>query len=331
MDHSAIIKDIKQKKFKPIYLLHGEEDYFIDLICDALEENVLEEHEKDFNMNVVYGLDAELESLVADARSYPMMAEKRLVILKEAQKFSDFLRLESYCSSPTDSTVFVICYKHKKVTKSTKIYKACDKNGVTFLSDPLKDFLVPNYIEKMAQSKGYKISEKAVKLLAENIGSDLSRINNEVNKLTILVEKGSTINEVHIEENIGISKDYNVFELGNAITQRNVPQAMKIADHMSKNLKANPLILVIASLFRMHSQWMRLHFLSGDNMAKARALKTTPKSIYHIEKGLKLYPPKKISRNIDLLHEYDLKSKGVNNSSYDDGELMRELVFKIMH
>ena len=333
LDYKQIIEQVKKKDFKTVYLLHGDESYYIDLISDAILENALEEHEKDFNLNITYGLDAEPGSLINDAKGYPMMAERRLVILREAQNMRDIELMESYMNAPTPSTVFVICYKHGALRANTKLYKAISKNkdAIIFKSDKIKDYKIVEHITTVSKSLGYPISPKAANLLGEFLGTDLSKIHAEIDKLAILVEKGTTINEVHVEENIGISKDYNVFELVNAVGKRDVVKAFKIVDYFQSNPKSGELVPVIAQLFRHFSALMKMHFLKGSDDENAKKIPMHPYAYKLTKPQLKIYPPKKISANIGYLHEYDLKSKGVGNASFTQGDLMRELVYKLMH
>lgn len=332
MAHRTIIKDIQNKKFENIYFLHGEEGYFIDEITKALVENVLEEHEKDFNQVIMYGKDSEVLNVISEAKGYPMMAERKLVIIKEAQDLKNFDDLESYFESPSDRTVFVINYKHKTYDTRKKLAKVVAKNGLIFKSEKVKDYQLPEWISNYVKSVGYGITSKASILLSEFLGSDLSRITNELNKLFLLLEKGTDINDIHIEENIGISKDYNPFELTNAISVRDVPKAFKIANYFSHNPKAGDMMVVIPSTFNFFSKLMRIHFLPNKSKeAVAADLKIHPFVATQYMNAAKVYNPKKIAANIAILHEYDLKSKGIGNSSFSQGDLMREMLYRLLH
>ncbi len=332
MDHVQLIKDAKEKNFKPIYLLHGEEPHFIDLVTDAILENALEEHERDFNLTTAYGKDADGTQLMNEAKSYPTMAERRVVVLREAQTFQGFAHMEPYFASPNPQTIFVIAHKYKKMDARSAAYKAIAKNGVVFKSEKIKDWKITEYIKRLAKDMDYNLSEKAAIMLAEFLGTDLGKIQGELNKLSLLVEKGSQINEVHIEENIGISKDYNMFELVNSIAARDVPKAFQIVSYFEANPKNGPLVVVIGQLFGFFSKLMRMHFMKGASDGEIAAKIGMPPFLVSKQKPyLRVYNPKKISANIATLHEYDLKSKGVGNSHFTDGELMRELVFKLMN
>ncbi len=332
MDHLELIKQAKAKNFKPIYLLHGEEALFIDIVSDAILENALEEHERDFNLTTAYGKDSEAIQLINEAKSYPTMAERRVIILREAQAFDQFPDMEAYFTQPNPQTIFVICYKYKTMDARSAVYKAIAKNGVVFKSEKIKDYKMVDFIKSLAKNMGYNLSDKAAIMLYEFLGSDLSKIQGELDKLAILVEKGSQINEVHIEENIGISKDFNMFELVNAVATRDVPKAFQIVAYFDANPKNGPLVVVVGQLFTFFSKLMRMHFLQGVPDGEiAKRVGLHPYAVAKNKPYLRVYNPKKISANISTLHEYDLKSKGVDNNQFTEGELMRELIFKLMN
>lgn len=332
MDYKAIIREITQKKFEKIYFLHGEEPYFIDEITNAIIENAMDESERDFNQTIVYGKECDAGTIIADAKSYPMMGERRLVVIKEAQEFKEIDLLESYFNHPVETTIFVVCYKHKKFDTRKKLIKTAASNGLVFLSDKVRDYKLVDWISTYAKSTGYQITPKAAMLLAEFLGTDLSRIANELEKLSILVEKGTTINEVHIEENIGISKDYNLFELQNAFAERDYLKASKIVHYFEKNPKMGPIIPIISNLFRYHTQLMRIHFMKDKSRETiASSLGINPYIVTQYTNAAKIYNPKKLAANIEILQEYDLKSKGVNYVSPDGGELMKEMIYRLMN
>jgi len=332
MDFNKLIQSIETKEFKPVYFLHGEEPYFIDAITNAIIKNALNDAERDFNQAIVYGKDSDVISVISQAKEYPMMAERRLVVVREAQDLKNIEELASYMEAPNDSTIFVINYKYKKFDSRKKVFKAAKKTGVVYLSDKIKEYNLSGWINSYVKERGYNITPKASELLVEFLGDNISKIINEFNKLEILVEKGTTINEVHIEENIGISKDYNVFELVNAIAIRDVNKANIIVNYFDHNPKAGSIIMVIANIFKLHSQMMKVHFL--DNKSKenvASSLKLHPFVAQKMLNSIKIYKPKKIASNIATLHEYDLKSKGVDNPSSTPGQLMKELIYKLLH
>jgi DNA polymerase III subunit delta len=335
MDYKSIIQDLQDKKFKPIYLLQGEEPYYIDLISKEIEKQALEEHERDFNQSVIYGKDVDVMSLITDLNGFPMMAERRLIVVREAQDIKDkeFDLLEKYITSPNETTVFVLCYKFKKLDSRKKIYKEITKKGVVFTSDKIKDYQIPQWIESYLKNTSYSITPKASKLLSDSLGNDLSRITNELDKLSILIQKGTTINEIHIEENIGISKDFNVFELVTAIQLRDVPKIFQIVDYFEHNPKSGPLTLVIAQIFGLFIKLMRVHFLTDKSQANIAAqCKVNPYFVKDYLNACKLYNPTKIANNIALLNEYDLKSKGLGSSgNVPEGELMKELIYRLIN
>jgi DNA polymerase-3 subunit delta len=332
MDHKLLLKEIRNKKFEKIYFLHGEEPYFIDVLTKAIQDNALEESERDFNQSILYGKDAEVLSLISELKSYPMMAERRLVILKEAQYFKAIEQLESYLENPANSTIFVICYKYKTFDARKKTLKNALKNGVVFKSEKVKEYQLAEWIQQYIKTTGYEMTSKACMLLIESLGNDLGRIVKELEKLAVLIEKGTIINENHIEENIGISKDYNVFELTNAVANKDNLKALKIVDYFEHNPKAADLVFVISNLFKFFSQIMRIHFLPNKSReAVARALGVHPFVAGELTNAKNKYDPRKIAANIALIHEYDLKSKGVGNTSATQGELMREMVYQLIH
>ena len=332
MDHKLLLKEIRNKKFEKIYFLHGEEPYFIDVLTKAIQDNALEESERDFNQSILYGKDAEVLSLISELKSYPMMAERRLVILKEAQYFKAIEQLESYLENPANSTIFVICYKYKTFDARKKTLKNALKNGVVFKSEKVKEYQLAEWIQQYIKTTGYELTSKACMLLIESLGNDLGRIVKELEKLAVLIEKGTIINENHIEENIGISKDYNVFELTNAVANKDNLKALKIVDYFDHNPKAADLVFVISNLFKFFSQIMRIHFLPNKSReAVAKALGVHPFVAGELTNAKNKYDPRKIAANIALIHEYDLKSKGVGNTSSTQGELMREMVYQLIH
>lgn len=335
MDHRAVIKLIEEKKFEKIYFLHGEEPYYIDLVTEAIISNALEEHERDFNQTIVYGKDVDIPAVLADARSYPTMAERRLVVIKEAQdiRLDQYEKFENYFEHPSDQTIFVLNYKYKSFDKRKKVMKFAAQHGLVFLSEKVPDYKLTDWITMTCKEKGYPIMPKAAILLGEFLGNNLHNINNELEKLFLLVQKGTTINDVHIEENIGISKDYNVFELTNAIGIRDIYKANVIVNYFTHNPKSASIIQVINGLFSHFSRLMTIHFTpnkSRENVASV--LRVHPFVAGELLKSAKIYNPKKLAANIEILHEYDLKSKGVGNTSnVPEGELMKELIYKLMH
>lgn len=332
MDYKALLKEIQAKQFKPIYALHGEEPYFIDLLSDAIITNALEDHERDFNQMIFYGRDADVLSIVSEAKGYPLMGERKLVVLREAQDLKDIYALEKYCENPNPSTVFVICHKYKALDGKRKMVKEFNSKGFAFKSEKVRDYLLNEWIANYVKSHGFDITSKAAALLADFLGNDLGRIVNEIEKLRIILADGTRISDVHIEENIGISKDYNNFELTNAIAKRDQLKVFQIAHYFEKNPKEHSIIPIIGNLFTFYTNLMRIHFLPVKQQdAVATALRVHPFAAKELMQAATLYNPKVLAQNVAILHEYDLKSKGVDNSTFSEGELMREMLFKLMN
>ncbi|MCB9225517.1 MAG: DNA polymerase III subunit delta [Crocinitomicaceae bacterium] len=335
MTYEDILKQFKERKFKPIYFLHGEEAYYIDSIVKHAADFILDESEKDFNQTVVYAKDTPPINVVDAATRLPMMSEYQVVIVKEAQEYKKLDQWESfekYFESPSHSTILIFAYKYKKFDKRSKIYKILAKNAVVFESEGVKDYQLPTWINDFVRSKGYSITDKACALVAEYVGNELERIANELGKLFILLPKGAQINEKHIEDNIGISKDYNVFELTNAILEKDVLKANKIVQYFGENPKATHITVVMGSLYGLYQRLFRAHFAKTDDPGKlASMLKIHPYAAQELNKNKRKHPPKMVSRNFSILREYDLISKGVNKGNASDADIMKELVYKLLH
>lgn len=329
-----IIKDIKAKKLKPIYLLHGDESYYIDLISDYLEENVLSEAEKSFNQTIFYGKDADVMSVLNASKRYPMMSDYQLVMVKEAQELKldkDAEQFQAYCENPLKSTVLVLCHKYGKFDKRKKVFKIIEKNGLVFESASIYDNKVPAWIEDFIKSKGYHINHTASALLGEYLGNDLSKVANELEKLMLNVPKGQEIGTKEVQDNIGISKEYNVFELQNALSKRDVFKANQIVNYFEANPKANPMVLVMGNLAGYFTKILKYHYIKDKSQA-AREMGVNPYFLKDYEFAAKNYPLGKTFEVISLLREYDLKSKGVESTgNIEVGDLMKELVYKIIH
>jgi len=329
-----IIKDIKAKKLKPIYLLHGDESYYIDLISDYLEENVLSEAEKSFNQTIFYGKDADVMSVLNASKRYPMMSDYQLVMVKEAQELKldkAAEQFQAYCENPLKSTVLVLCHKYGKFDKRKKVFKIIEKNGLVFESASIYDNKVPAWIEDFIKSKGYHINHTASALLGEYLGNDLSKVANELEKLMLNVPKGQEIGTKEVQDNIGISKEYNVFELQNALSKRDVFKANQIVNYFEANPKANPMVLVMGNLAGYFTKILKYHYIKDKSQA-AREMGVNPYFLKDYEFAAKNYPLGKTFEVISLLREYDLKSKGVESTgNIEVGDLMKELVYKIIH
>lgn len=311
----------------------GEEPYYIDAISDFIEHNILAEEEKGFNQMVLYGRDVAIDDIVSNAKRYPMMAERQVVIVKEAQDLSRTIEnLASYASNPQPTTVLVLNYKYKKIDKRKALYKAIKKQGsVIFESKKLYENQVADWIRRVLSGQKYTISPKASQMLVEFLGTDLSKINNELEKLKIILPEGTQITPEHIEENIGISKDYNNFELRKAIGERNSVKAFKIVNYFANNPKDNPMIVTVSLLFNFFSQLLHLHGLNDKNPRNvASALKINPYFVNEYITAARNFPMRKVSAVVATLREFDVKSKGVKSNAVPQGDLLKELLVKIL-
>jgi DNA polymerase-3 subunit delta len=328
-----IVNDIKSGNIKPIYFLMGEEPYYIDKLSDFIEENVLAEDEKGFNQTVLYGRDVTIEDIIGTAKRYPMMAERQVVIVKEAQDLSKTIdKLESYAENPMPSTVLVICYKYKTLDKRKKVTKELAKSGIVYESKKLYENQVGEWIKRVLQGKNYGIEPKALAMLVEFLGTDLSKINNELEKLQIILPKGSTINPKHIEENIGFSKDYNNFELINALGSRNQLKAYQIVNYFAENEKANPMVVTTSTVFGFFVKLLKYHGLKDRNPKNVAAvLGVNPYFLKDYDVALKQYPMKKVSQIVGTLRDVDVKSKGVGANATPTGDLLKEMLVKIFN
>jgi DNA polymerase-3 subunit delta len=331
--YEEIISDVKKRIFKPVYFLAGEEPYYIDLITDYIEENVLTEAEKSFNQVVFYGDDTSVPAVIETSRRFPMMASHQVVIIKEAQTLRKIDDLLIYAEKPLNSTILVLNYKYKVLDKRTKLYKILDSHHVYFESGRLRDYQVPAWIEKYLMTKGIKIDPSASALLTEFLGTDLHKIVNELDKLIITLPRGKPlITTSLIEKNIGISKEYNNFELQKAIGERNILKANMIVHYFAGNPKDNPVTLSIASLFSYFSKLLTYHYLTDKSKNNVAAvLKINPYFVKDYETSALKYNISKTVQAISLLRTYDMKSKGYGDLSSEPGDLLKELVFKILH
>ena len=328
-----IVNDIKAGKIKPIYFLMGEEPYYIDRLSDYIEKNVLTEEEKGFNQTVLYGRDVTVEDIVSAAKRYPMMAERQVIIVKEAQDLAKTIdKFESYASDPVPTTVLVLCYKYKTLDKRKKVTKLFEKSGLVFESKKLYDNQVGQWITRVLQAKKYSIEPKASAMLVEFLGTNLEKINNELEKLQIILPVGSTISANHIEENIGFSKDFNIFELRKAIGEKNQLKSYKIAQYFSENPKDHPLVMTTGMLFSFFVQLLQYHGLKDKNPKNVAAvLKVNPFFLKDYDVALRNYPMKKVSKIVTLLREIDVKSKGVGANALPQHELLKEMLVGIFN
>jgi len=340
MTANDILKDVKNRKFKPLYLLHGEEPYFIDHISNYMESHILSDAEKGFNQTVLYGKDTDIMTVLNAAKRYPMMADYQVIIVKEAQDMKwgkedgdkkGINPVLSYLESPLGSTILVFCYKYGKFDKRKKAYKAIEKNGLVFESASLYDNRIPGWIESYATEKKYRISAQAAAMLCEYLGNDLSKIANELDKLMLNIAAGQEIGLKDVQDNIGISKEYNVFELQSALVKRDVLKANQIINYFEANPKANPIVLILGNLNNFFSKVLLYHYVKDKTPQNvARELAVNPYFIKDYEQAARNFDYYRSTQIIGWLREYDLKSKGVNSNA-SHGELLKELIFKVLH
>ena len=325
-----VMSQLKSGQYAPVYLLMGEEPFYIDCISDYIENNVLPEDERDFNQVVLYGRDTSPDEVVANAKQFAFGADRRVVILKEAKDLSKFDLLTSYFAHPQASTILVICHKYGKL--KTPQYKGCDKSTVIFTSDPVKDYQLPAWVQKQATEHGFKLTTQAAGIIAEHIGNDLTRIDNEFKKLKIILPEGTEITAEIIEKNIGISKEYNIFELQNALGDRDADKAFKICINFAHNMKENPNVKTIAVLYNFYSKMLAYMLLpdnSPENLERIYG-KINPFVLDINRRYANRYSLAQVRKIIAVLREYDVKSKGVDSEAPDE-ELLMEMIYKILH
>lgn len=328
-----LLDDLKAGKYLPVYLITGEENYYIDVLSDYFEDNIVDEGFRDFDQTVVYGRDVNMSQVVGLAKQFPMMSPVKLVLVKEAQDINvkEWDLLADYLEHPLTQTLLVLCYRHKKLDKRTRAYKAIAKVGGICEHNRLYDSQVPSWIGTYVNQRGFAITQRASVLIAESIGNDLGKIANELDKVFISLNPGDTINDDIIERNIGISKEYNVFELQSAIGRRDVVQCNRIINHFAANPKDNPIQLILPVLYGYFIKVMVYHQIE-DKSEAASALKVNPYFVRDYEVAASNYPLGKLASCIGYLNEADLRSKGIRNAgTVTDGELLKELIFKIIH
>lgn len=333
MTHSQILDQIKKKIYHPIYFLEGEEPYFIDEISELLEERVLTDGEKSFNLSFFYGRDTDPQSLMNTCRQYPMGSDYQLVLLKEAQSMSKLEGILSYIENPLKSTILVIAYKYGKLDRRTQFSKALIKNSLHFESRKIYDDKIPAWIQDYVSSKGFRVDLKASQLLTEYLGNDLGKISGELGKLMVGLEPGKSIETDRIESNIGISRDYNVFELGQALSIRDYNRIYKMVFYFSANPKENPLVVIIGFLGSFFSKVLFYQFNKGlDKGTLAGKLGINPYFLSQYENAAKNYPAPSLNYIISSIREADLQSKGVEIApGTSDSDILKELIYKILH
>ena len=329
-----ILKELRAKQYRPVYYLMGEEPYYIDLIADYITDNILTETEKEFNLTVVYGADVDIATVINAAKRYPMMSEHQVVVVKEAQNIRNMEELSYYLQKPLLSTILVICHKHGVLDRRKKLAAEIEKTGVLFESKKVKDAQLPAFITSYMKRKGIDVEPKATAMLADFVGPDLSRITGELEKLIITLPKGHTrVTPEQIEKNIGISKDYNNFELRSALVEKDVLKANKIIKYFEENPKTNPIQMTLSLLFGFFSNLMLAYYApekSEQGIANMLGLRTPWQAKDYLA-AMRRYNGVKTMQIIGEIRYADAKSKGVGNPSLSDGDILRELVFKILH
>lgn len=332
MTFDQIIANLKRKVYHPVYFLQGDEPYFIDQITSYIEDNVLDDMEKEFNQTVLYGRDVDAGQIMECAKRFPMMSNHQVVIVREAQGMRKIEDLEAYVDNPLESTILVLCHKYKSIDKRKKFAKTVAAKGVLFESKKLYENKVPDWISSYCTGKGHQVETKATILLTEFLGTDLAKISNELDKLALNMQAGETITPDHIERYIGISKDYNNFELQNALGHKDVLKANRIVTYFAGNEREHPLVVTLGILYGFFSKLLCYHYLTDKSRNNvASVLRVNPFFVKDYQQAAQAYSAKKVVRIISYLRDYDLRSKGVGNVTATQGELLKELVYKILH
>lgn len=332
MTFEEIISNLKKKIYHPIYFLMGEETYFIDKISDYISDNVLTDAEKGFNQTILYGKDTEPHNIIANARRFPMMSNHQVIVVREAQNIKKIEDLEPYVKNPLNSTILVINYKYKTLDKRKTFPKLIDQKGILFEAKKIYDNQLPTWIASYLKEQNFTIAPQAAAMLSEYLGADLSKVSNELDKLIISLPSGSQITPDHIEKNIGISKEFNVFELQNALGERNLLKANRIVNYFGANPSSNPFPVIISGLFSYFSKILNYHFLEDKSQNNvASVLQVHPFFVKTYIAAAKNYNIKKLVEIISILREYDMKSKGWGNVSASPADLQREMVYRILH
>jgi len=332
MTFEEIINNLQKKIYHPIYFLMGEETYFIDKISDYISDNVLTEAEKGFNQTILYGKETEPHNIIANARRFPMMSNYQVIIVREAQNIKKIEDLESYVKNPLNSTILVINYKYKTLDKRKTFPKLIDQKGILFEAKKIYDNQLPTWITSYLKNQQYSIAPQAAAMLSEYLGADLGKVVNELDKLIISLPQGTQITPDHIEKNIGISKEFNVYELQNALGERDLLKANRIVNYFGANPTANPLPLVLSSLFSYFSKILNYHFLEDKSQNNvASVLQVNPFFVKTYVSAAKNYNIKKCVEIISILREFDMKSKGWGNVSATPADLQREMIYRILH
>ncbi len=340
MDTAAkkVMVDLRAKRYAPVYLLQGEETYYIDLISNYIESNILSESEKSFNQVILYGKESPVHVILNNAKRFPMMAERQVVIVREAQDIPDLSKevgqklLLDYFQHPALSTILVLCHKYKTLDKRKELGKKAEQLTTSLTFKKPYENQLPEFIEDYVSSKGFSIEGEAVRVLCESVGVDLGRLSMEIGKMLTGKQAGYRISEEDVMSQVGISREFNVFELQKALIQQDAYRACQISDYFAGNTRKNPLIMVVAFLFSFYSKLMLLAMASSKNGPDAgNALKISPYAMRDYSIALQKYPLGKLMENVSLLKEADLKLKGLNSGSTAEGQILKELVLRLIH
>ncbi|MEI6310764.1 MAG: DNA polymerase III subunit delta [Bacteroidota bacterium] len=332
MTFEAIIKDIQNKKFAPIYFLCGEESYYIDQVVEAIEAHALSESEKSFNQTILYGADTDVRRLMDECMRLPLMAPRQVVIVKEAQQLKKMDDLENYILKPSPTTLLVLASKAKFPDKRKSFSKSIIKNGVVLETKRMYDNQAPVWIENHINALGYKVSKEAIQLLADYLGTEISIITNEVSKLVINKNKGEAISLEDIEKNVGISKDFNSFELNKAISLKDIQTTFRIANYFEANPKNNPIVVTLSNLQSFFTTIFQMHHMSQiSDAALMSEFRLWPAILPQYKAALRHYPLRKTENILIEIANYDLRSKGIGNVNIEHGQLLKELMAKILY
>jgi DNA polymerase III subunit delta len=325
-----ILQDWKKKQFKPVYWLEGEEGYFIDILMDHAEHHIMNEQEASFNLTVFYGRDAAWSDVINACRRYPMFADKQVVLLKEAQHMRDIEKLEPYIEQPLGSTIFVVGYKEKKMDGRSKMGKLLPKKTEHLVTKKIPDYQLPEWTSQLIHNKGYVISPPALAMLVDHIGNDLSRLSNEVDKLTVNLGSRREIKDEDIEQFIGVSREFNVFELQSALAKKEISKAIRIVEYFEHNPKAAPIQMILPALYSFFSKtYMLFSYPMDDEKAAAAAIGVQPFFIRENLAAARNYGLQGVENTLMLLHSYNLRSIGINDAGTPDASLLKELVVKM--
>ena len=337
-DYQSILSDLKKGTYAPVYFLQGEETFYLDSIIKWIEQNALEESQKGFNQLILYGKDTSLVDVIGAARRYPMMGERQVVIVKEAQEIREWTKEDkqtlviNYLENPLPSTVLVFSYKYKSLDKRTKIGKAFEKHAVFLNAKKMYDDKIPDWIRSYCAAHKVKVEEQAVMMLSENIGNNLQRLSNEIEKLILNVGQGEPITSKMVQKYVGISKDYNIFELQKALSTINRKKALKIAHYFAANPGNNPMVLIVYNLFSYFTKLLMIHQAADKSeRAVASLIGVNPFFVREYLMASRNYPLNKVVQNIKFIQEADLQSKGIGFATKKEGPVLTELVYKLMN